>query len=71
MNLSPKENFDGFCRTVFEDLALQERLRDETDRKRFVALLVQLAKEQGYDFDVETVEEALRASKLAWFQKWV
>jgi hypothetical protein len=71
LSLSSKENFDRFCQIVFEDLALQEQLREETDKKRFAALLVQLAKERGHVFGVEVVEEALRASRLAWFQRWI
>ena len=70
-NLSPKESFDRFCRIVFEDLALQKQLREETDKKRFAALLVRLAKERGYQFGVEVVEEALRAGRIAWFQRWI
>jgi len=71
MNLSPQESFDRFCQIVFEDLALQEQLREETDKGRFAALLVQRGKERGYNFGAEVVEEALRASRLAWFQRWI
>jgi aspartyl/asparaginyl beta-hydroxylase len=71
INLSPKESFDEFCRVVFEDLALQEQLRKETDSERFAALLVQLARGRGYVFGVEVVEGALLTSKLAWFQRWI
>ncbi len=71
MNLSPQESFDRFCQIVFEDLALQEQLRELTDKKRFATLLVQLGKERGYVFGVDLVEEALRASKRAWFQRWI
>jgi aspartyl/asparaginyl beta-hydroxylase (cupin superfamily) len=71
MSLSSKESFDRFCQIVFEDLALQEQLREETDKELFAALLVELAKERGYIFGVDIVKEALRASKRAWFQRWI
>lgn len=70
-SLSPKESFDRFCLMVFEDLALQEILKKETDKNRFLALLVQLGKEHGCAFGVEVVEEALQAGKRAWLQRWI
>ncbi len=71
MNMSQQESFGTFCQIVLEDLALQERLRKETDKERFAALLARLAKERGYIFGVDVVEEALRASKQAWLQRWI
>lgn len=70
-SMSSKESFDIFCRIVLEDLALQEQLRKETDKDRFTNFLVRLGKERGYIFGVEMVEEALRAGKRAWFQRWI
>ncbi|MGA9770297.1 MAG: aspartyl/asparaginyl beta-hydroxylase domain-containing protein [Blastocatellia bacterium] len=71
MSLSPQESFDRFCQLVLEDLALQKRLRKETNRDRFITSLMREGRARGYVFGVEEVDKALRASKRAWLQRWI
>jgi response regulator of citrate/malate metabolism len=66
-----QDNLEQFREAVLEDAALQETLRDVRDRKTFVALVMSLGVERGYDFTAEEVEEALRASRRAWLERWI
>ena len=61
----------GFCHLVFEDVGLQERLRQTSDRKLFTELVVGLGEEHGFHFNSEDVAEALRANRHVWIARWV
>jgi hypothetical protein len=56
---------------VFEDLALQKRLREVIDRELFVDLVVRLGEEHVLTFNAKDVDEALRANRRAWLEKWL
>lgn len=61
----------GFCNLVFEDPALQERLRRVADKQLFVDLVVRLGEERGFSFNATDVDQALRANRRAWIERWL
>jgi hypothetical protein len=65
------ESFEQFREIVLQDLALQERLRATTDHGSFVDLVVRVGEEQGCRFTPEDVEEAMRANRRAWLERWI
>ena len=64
------ESLAQFCQTVFFDHTLQAPLRELTDRREFVALTLQMAHAQGFEFTAEEVEEQLDQSRRAWLERW-
>ena len=68
--MTPK-SFEQFRALVFTDAALQERLNAVEDEESFVALVVQLGVERGYDFTLEDVAAAIRAARRAWIERWL
>lgn len=67
----PPEDFERFRRLVLEDAALQQALRDTPDVPAFIALARRLGAERGCDFSAEDVQEAMRAARRAWRERWV
>ncbi len=63
--------FEAFRQRVLEDPTLQAKLREESDLERFQTLVVALGTEHGFDFSVDEVKEAVRASRRAWLERWV
>jgi hypothetical protein len=69
--MSFQENFERFRELVLQDLSLQMRLREITERALFIQKVVELGGEKGFQFSPETVEEAMRANRRAWLEKWI
>lgn len=46
-------------------------LKETADIESFKALVVRLGVESGYGFTLEDVEEALRASRRVWLERWI
>jgi hypothetical protein len=65
------ENFERFAALVLGDLALQEKVRDIDNKKVFVARMVELGGDEGFEFTAEHVVEALDEKKRAWIQRWI
>jgi hypothetical protein len=71
-NTTPaQEELERFRRLVLGDLSLQEQLRQTTEMEPFITRTVLLAHERGFDFTDEEVRTAMRASRLAWMQRWL
>lgn len=68
---SSPDALDAFCNLVFEDVTLQERLKQVIDRELFVDLVVRLGEERGCSFNAQDVDEALRANRRAWIERWL
>lgn len=66
-----EENFERFRELVLEDLSLQGRLREITDRPVFIQQVVELGAECGYKITPEDVEEAMRRNRRAWIEGWI
>lgn len=68
---SAQDELEKFRRLVVGDLPLQEQLRQTTETESFISLTVQLAHERGFNFTDEDVRIMMRASRLAWMQRWI
>ncbi|HTG15904.1 MAG TPA: aspartyl/asparaginyl beta-hydroxylase domain-containing protein [Blastocatellia bacterium] len=68
---SSPEALERFRSLVFDDVDLQERLRQVADRGLFIDLAVRLGEERGCSFNAEDVREALRANRREWIERWV
>ena len=66
-----QDELERFRQLVVCDLGLQEQLRQTTETESFIALTVQLAHERGFNFTDEDVRIMMRASRLAWMQRWI
>jgi aspartyl/asparaginyl beta-hydroxylase len=62
---------ENFCDAVFENIGLQERLKQVNDKELFIDLVVRLGDENGFNFNAQDVDEALRANRRAWIERWV
>jgi hypothetical protein len=62
---------EGFINSTFEDLSLQERLRQVSDRALFIDLVVRLGEERGFRFNAEDVDNVLRANRRSWIERWL
>ena len=67
---SPAE-LERFRQAVLADLNLQQRLRATRDRESFIRLTLAVGHEGGYRFTETDVEEAMRVSRRAWFERWI
>lgn len=65
------EALAGFRRAVLRDAVLQRELLTVPDRRDFVAEVVARAAARGWDVAPGDVEEALKASRRAWQERWV
>ncbi|MGC2236230.1 MAG: Nif11-like leader peptide family natural product precursor [Pyrinomonadaceae bacterium] len=66
-----QENFEQFRNVVLEDLSLQKQLRAFTKRDIFIARVVKLGAERGFQFTAEDVEEAMNANRRDWIERWI
>ena len=65
------ESFEQFSELVCTDAALQERLRAAADEDSFLALVVRLGAERGYDFTAADVRAAMQAARRVWIERWL
>jgi pantoate kinase len=63
--------FDAFRKIVLACPALLEQLRAAPDVTAFVELVRETAGKYGFDFTIEEVHAALRASQQAWIERWM
>ena len=68
---SSPQALERFCDWVFEDVSLQERLREVMDQGLFIDLVLRLGEEHGFSFNAKDVDEALRANRRAWIERWL
>ena len=62
---------ERFRQAVFGDLSLQRRLRVTADGESFGRLVVTLGRDGGYRFTLKDVEEAIRAARRTWIERWI
>jgi len=62
------ESFEQFRQLVLQDQSLQAQLRATPDLRSFFDLVARQGAARGYQFTVEDVEAAMRASRRAWLQ---
>jgi aspartyl/asparaginyl beta-hydroxylase len=68
---SSPEALSRFCELVFQNVALQERLKQVSDKPLFIDLVVRVGEESGFSFNDQDVRETLRANRNAWIERWV
>jgi predicted ribosomally synthesized peptide with nif11-like leader len=66
-----QEQFEQFRQVVLEDVSLQKRLRNFTRHDRFIARVVQIGAERGFEFTAGEVLEAINASRRSWIERWI
>ena len=62
--------FERFREMVFADRDLQDALMAETNTDAFVEMVSRLARDRGCDLSVDAVRGELRASRLAWLERF-
>ena len=65
------EALKEFSKLVFQNVSLQERLRQVMDEGLFLSLVVRLGEEHGFIFNEQDVAGALQANRRAWIEKWI
>jgi hypothetical protein len=65
------EQFERFRSAVLSDVALQQRLSAYTERDAFVDAVVRAAAEAHLAVTADDVEEAMRAGRRSWLERWV
>jgi len=65
------EDLERFRQLVLEDEALQRALEATVETPAFIALARRLGAERGCHFTAEDVQDALRAARRTWRERWV
>ena len=65
------EQFNAFRNLVLATPGLLDQFRAVPDLPSFVALVQTTAAQQGFEFSVEEIHAALRASQQAWIERWI
>ena len=66
-----EEHLERFRRAVLDSPALQALLRETPERRGFIALMLRLGGERGFDFTAAEVEQALSEARREWYGRWV
>jgi hypothetical protein len=66
-----QHELEGFRELVHGDLALQDQLREPADAHSFVALVLRLGRERGFDFTEDDVNAAMQAGRRVWMERWI
>lgn len=64
-------DFQPFFDRVVNDASLRARLKPIPDLETLLARVVELGREQGFDFDRESVNEVIVANRKAWIERWI
>jgi hypothetical protein len=65
------DGFDAFRRLVLEDDALQEDLRQAASQESLFEKVLALGRERGFRFSKQDLEDAVRANRRAWLERWL
>lgn len=66
-----KENLDQFCILVLGDLNLQNQLKILTDRNDFIARVIELGADNGFEISREDIENQMGENRRLWNERWV
>lgn len=66
-----QEQFEEFRKVVLEDVSLQKQLRNLTRRDRFIARVIKLGAERGFEFTADEIFEEMDASRRSWIERWL
>ena len=59
-------SFEKFRDLVLADEAMQKELRGLSDRKEFVARVVELSRENGFELSSDDIENEMRLGSRVW-----
>ena len=62
------KNLDAFVRLVLSEDALQSELREVVNRQDLVSRVMELGVQNGFEFSVADVEEAMRSNRQQWLK---
>ena len=62
--------FDRFRELVFADRALQDALMAETNPEVWIEMASRMARARGYTLNAEDIRQEMRASRLAWLERF-
>lgn len=66
-----QQNFEQFYQLVLQEVSLQKELRDISEKENFFVRVLELGKENGFDFTIENIREAMLAKQRAWIERWI
>jgi hypothetical protein len=66
-----QEDFEKFRLVVLENLSLQRHLREFGEREEFIRRTIEAGAECGFDFTTEDVQNAMRAARRDWIERWI
>jgi predicted ribosomally synthesized peptide with nif11-like leader len=58
-----QNRFEEFRDLVLEDKSMQKELRRLLDRNEFIARVIELAREHGFEFTAAEIDEELRVGR--------
>jgi hypothetical protein len=61
---------EQFCELVLHEPALQAQLRATPDKPAFIAHMLQLGAEHGYQFTAGEIDAALAEARRSWARRW-
>lgn len=64
-------DFNGFRACVLADSDLQSVFHAVQDREEFVQIVVETAKQRGFEVTPGDVEQGMRAGRRAWIERWI
>ncbi len=65
------DGFDRFRQLVLDDAALQEDLRQAVTQESLFEKVLALGRERGFRFSEQDLEDAVRANRRAWLERWL
>jgi hypothetical protein len=67
----PAHDFDQFRQRVAESPELQRKLRDIDDWDEFARVVAQESSALGLVVEPDDIDEARRAARQAWLERWI
>ena len=67
----PPDGFDAFRRLVLSDADLQKELIQPADERSLFDKVLALGRERGYTFSEQDLEDAVRANRRGWLERWL
>ena len=66
-----KENLDQFCLLILKEINLQNQLKNIIEREDFIARMIELGADSGFEITREDVELQLRENRRLWHERWI
>lgn len=66
-----EDDFEQFRQMVLQQKNLQEKLSVISDKEEFYKSVMELGRENGFDFTIENIREALMKNQRAWIERWI